>query len=276
MHKYAQNTGSTDNFDTGLYSCYEESRMMHTLIIHHHPPSRFSKRLWEQAGIVPKHSDFYSRQLKFGKTTSNDHQWSSMIINDHQWSSLIIIDHHHSSFIIIIIIHHSSFIIHHSSFIIIIHHSSFIIHHSSFTIIITIIFIFILNHHHHHLRFFSQLFASPEVSNFHVAQDYARRGCQSPFGGLGLVMSDGLPPWDTKNDKQQILSNMENVIRLHHIWFRFWWWILMHVDGYWWMLMDDIMILKTLKLIEIRKALFLTFLWPVLPRRLDDVWSLTD
>ena len=103
MHKYAQNTGSTDNFDTGLYSCYEESGTMHTLIIHHHPPSRFSKRLWEQAGIVPKHSDFYSRQLKFGKTTSNDHQWSSMIINDHQWSSLIII------------IHHSSFIIHHSS-----------------------------------------------------------------------------------------------------------------------------------------------------------------
>ena len=247
MHKYAQNTGSTDNFDTGLYSCYEESRTMHTLIIHHHPPSRFSKRLWEQAGIVPKHSDFYSRQLKFGKTTSNDHQWSSMIISDHHWSS--------------------SFII---------HHSSFIIHHSSF-IIITIIFIFILNHHHHHLRFFfPQLFASPEVSNFHVAQDYARRGCQSPFGGLGLVMSDGPPPWDTKNDKQQILSNMENVIRLHHIWFRFWWWILMHVDGYWWMLMDDIMILKTLKLIEIRKALFLTFLWPVLPRRLDDVWSLTD
>ena len=195
---------------------------------------------------------------KLHPMTINDHQWSSMIISDHHWSSLIIIIHHSSS---------SSFII---------HHSSFIIHHSSFTIIITIIFIFILNHHHHHLRFFSQLFASPEVSNFHVAQDYARRGCQSPFGGLGLVMSDGLPPWDTKNDKQQILSNMENVIRLHHIWFRFWWWILMHVDGYWWMLMDDIMILKTLKLIEIRKALFLTFLWPVLPRRLDDVWSLTD
>ena len=246
MHKYAQNTGSTDNFDTGLYSCYEESRTMHTLIIHHHPPSRFSKRLWEQAGIVPKHSDFYSRQLKFGKTTSNDHQWSSMIINDHQWSSLIII------------IHHSSFIIHHSS-------SSPSYSYSSWIIIIITT-----------LGFFSQLFASPEVSNFHVAQDYARRGCQSPFGGLGLVMSDGLPPWDTKNDKQQILSNMENVIRLHHIWFRFWWWILMHVDGYWWMLMDDIMILKTLKLIEIRKALFLTFLWPVLPRRLDDVWSLTD
>ena len=137
MHKYAQNTGSTDNFDTGLYSCYEESRTMHTLIIHHHPPSRFSKRLWEQAEIVPKHSDFYSRQLKFGKTTSNDHQWSSMIISDHHWSSSFIIHHssfiiHHSSFIIhhsSIINHHSSFIIHHSSFII--HHSSFIIHHSS-------------------------------------------------------------------------------------------------------------------------------------------------
>ena len=232
------------------------------------------------SSIIIPHPDFPSVSENKQESFRNiliftQDNWSSeklhpMTINDHQWSSVIIIDHHWSSSFIIIIIHHSSFIIHHSSS----SSSSFIIHHSpssspsysysSWIIIITT------------LGFFSQLFASPEVSNFHVAQDYARRGCQSPFGGLGLVMSDGLPPWDTKNDKQQILSNMENVIRLHHIWFRFWWWILMHVDGYWWMLMDDIMILKTLKLIEIRKALFLTFLWPVLPRRLDDVWSLTD
>ena len=115
MHKYAQNTGSTDNFDTGLYSCYEESRTMHTDIIHHHPPSRFF-----QASLRTSRnrSETFWFLLKTIEVRKNYIQWPSMIINDHQWSSVIIIDHHHSSFII----HHSSFIIHHSSFII--HHSS--------------------------------------------------------------------------------------------------------------------------------------------------------
>ena len=64
MHEYAQITGS---ILIRLYGCYEESRVMHTLIIHHHPPCRFSKRLSEQAWISPKHSDSYWKPRTFGK-----------------------------------------------------------------------------------------------------------------------------------------------------------------------------------------------------------------